>query len=262
VSLTLLKMTQLILSSMDSDEVNSIGDTAESLQVVDAIESVFYDLIGTIDFPEHWDFFELLPSNDITRPTLMTLPDNVGKLEWVQYSYEEDGDTTRNFREVFPLERFEFLNRMNALSTDDDDVYSYDLEVGDGTFNIRGKNDAFPVYYTTNNDRTLIFDNFRLDLNQTLVGNKTWCYGQISPVFEREDEFIPNLTNRQFTLLFNEAKAQCFLDLKTIQNAKAEQKARRGWVQAHRKSPQTGKVGRQHWDFTYDFGRKGRRNGH
>ena len=42
--LTVLDMTQKILSSMDSDDVNSISDTEESLQVVDIIEDTYHDM--------------------------------------------------------------------------------------------------------------------------------------------------------------------------------------------------------------------------
>lgn len=257
----LLRMTQLILSAMDSDEVNSISDTTESLQVVDVIETTYNDLVSTLDFPDHWDFFELESSGDITRPTLMTLPSNIGKVEWIKYDMSEPGSTKREFRDVYPLERERFLDRSNSLDSADANTYRYDLLVGTGTFDIRGKNDAWPTYYTTNNDKTLIFDNFKLDSGQTLMGNRTYCYGMRIPVFIREDTFVPELTPRQFTLLFNEAKSQAFMDLKQVQNAKSEQRARRGWVQAHRKAPQTGRVGEKYWDYTYDFGRRGRSGG-
>jgi hypothetical protein len=259
MKMNLLKMVQLILSSMDSDEVNSISDTAESLQIVDIIESTYYDLADTLDLPDHWDFFELDPSNDINKPTLMYLPSNVASLEWVQYDVRENGETTRNMRDIIPLERREFLNRMNSYDTTNTDTYSYDLLVGSATFPILGKNDKHPTYFTTNNDRTLIFDSYDSSVDGTLMGNKTLCYGMLYPTFTREDTFIPDLVDRQFTLLFNEAKSTAFADLKQVSNAKAEQRARRGWVQAHRKSPQTGKVGRKYWDFTYDFGRRGRK---
>lgn len=259
--LTLLRMTQLILSSMDSDEINSIDDTTEAQQVVDQIETTYYDLADTLDFPDQWDFFELEPSSDPTRPTLMSLPQNVAKLEWLKYDVQEDGSTVRNMRTMIPQEREYFFDRMNSLDTDKTDIYNYQLQVGAGTFDIRGHNDRFPTYYTTNNDRTLIFDDYDADINQTLVGNKTMAYGMIYPEFIRDDDFVPDLQPRQFALLFNEAKSSCFIDLKQVQNAKSEQRARKGWVQAHRKSPQTGQVGRQHWDFTYDFGRRGRRSG-
>ena len=42
--LTLLNMTQNILSEMDSDEVNGIADTVESTQVAHIIETMYYDL--------------------------------------------------------------------------------------------------------------------------------------------------------------------------------------------------------------------------
>jgi hypothetical protein len=69
----LLKMVQLILSSMDSDEINDISDTAESLQVVDIIETVYNENIGEILYPEHKDFF-LLEATSGTTPTVLSRP--------------------------------------------------------------------------------------------------------------------------------------------------------------------------------------------
>lgn len=237
MKMNLLKMVQLILSSMDGDEVNSISDTAESLQVVDAIEQSYNDLSSTIDFPDHWDFFELEATSTAT-PTVMNLPSNIGKVEWIQYDHALDGVTKRDYRYIQPLAREAFFDRMNGLDSAETDIYQFDYTVGTGTFDVRGHNERFPLYYTTTDDETVIFDNFYEDINQTLVGNKTKCYGMLIPVFERDDEFIPDFAPRQFTLLFNEAKSQAFIDLKQVQNAKSEQRARRGWVQSQRKEPQ------------------------
>lgn len=225
---TLLKMVQLILSSMNSDEVNSISDTTESQQIVDILETTYNDIVSTLDFPEHWDLFELQASGDNTRPTIMYLPEGVTKIEWIQYDNSED--TARNMLNVRPLAKYEFLQRMNTLDTAEDDVYQYNLLVGTESFDIRGKNDAFPTFFTTFDDKTLVFDNFRVDLESTLVKNKTLCYGQKFPTFTRSNTFIPDLDAVNFSLLFNESKSQAFLELKQVQNAKADQRARRAQV--------------------------------
>lgn len=252
--LTLLKMVQLILSAADSDEVNSISDTTESMQAVDTIESVYYDIIATADMPDHWDLFELQPSGDPSKPTLMVSPENVGKIEWIQYDISESGATTANFRPIRPLSRGEFFLRMNGLDTNNADVYQYDYIVDTGTFNVRGKNNDFPNFYTTTDDNRIIFDNYRADIDTTLVGNKTKAYGMLIPEFLREDDFVPDLAPRQFTLLFNEAKSQFFIDIKQMENGKAEQKARRGWNMIHRKDPKVPKG--EIWDtFVTRYGR-------
>jgi hypothetical protein len=235
---TLLKMVQLILSAMDSDEVNSISDTTESLQVVDQIETTYNHLAATLDFPDNWDFFELEPTSDVSKPTLMRLPENVAKVEWLQYDVSEPGSTVRKTKDLLPMDRKVFFDRMNSLDSSHSNVYSYDLLVDSATFDVRGYNDRSPTYYTSNDDHTLIFDNYDASVGQTLQGNRTKGFGMIIPVFIRDDDFIPPLEPRQFTLFFNEAKAACFADLKQVTNAKAEQRARRGWVQAHRKDPQ------------------------
>lgn len=251
---TLLKCVQLILSGMGSDEVNDIADTTEATMVVDVLEQTYYDIAATIDFPDQWDFFELTASSSST-PTTLTLPTNVGKLEWVKYDWKPVAETVRDIREVKPLERNDFFDRMNGLDTDESNVYTYTFNNSLGTFEVRGFNDRLPTYYTTFNDGTLIFDNYDASITDQLEANRTWCYGNIIPTFTRSNDYIPDLPPRQFNLFFNEAKAQAFHDIKQVANAKAEQRARRGWAQAGRKKPQV-PSGEIYHDYTYEFGRK------
>lgn len=234
-----LKAVQLILSSMDSDEVSSVGDTVESLQILDILETTYNDLASTIDFPDHWDFFELIPSGDPTRPTLMKLPDGVANVEWIQYDHALNSETTRQYTPVTPMERQCFFDRMNGLDHSLPTVYNYQYEVDTGTFDVRGRNDSHPRFYTTGDDRTILFDSYLATEDTTLQGNKTHCYGMRVPSFSRTDSFIPDFQPRQFSLYFNEAKSQAFVELKQVQNAKSEQRARRGWVHAHRTMSQT-----------------------
>jgi hypothetical protein len=253
VKYTLLKSVQLILSAMGSDEVNSIGDTTEANMVVDVLERTYNDIASTIDFPDHWDFFDLTATSSAT-PTIMTCPTNVGKIEWIQYDWSED--TARDMKVVKPLERVTFFNRMNTLDSAESDIYQFDYNNGEMTFDVRGYNDRCPTYYTTMDDNTLIFDNYDVDIETQLSSARTLCYGMLIPEFDREDAFIPEFDHRQFTLYFNEAMAACFHDIKQVPNSKAEQRARRGWNMAGRKKPKL-PPGRIYDDYTYDFGRKG-----
>lgn len=253
--LTLLRCVQLILSAMDGDEVNSIADTTESNQVVDVLERTYYDIAATVDFPENWDFFELTPSGDNTRPTLMYIPDNVAKIEWVKYDTTPEDSTKTEYSDVKPSDRLSFIERMNKLDTDEDFVYNFNLLVDAGAFPIRGRNDRNPSYYMTGDDHTLVFDNYDASISQTLVGSRTWCYGMMVPTFEREDDFIPDLDPRQFTLFFNESLSTAFSDVKQAPNMKAEQKARRAWNLHPRKNPSV-PGGSIYDDYTYQFGRR------
>lgn len=258
IEYNLLRMTQLILSSMDSDEVNSIDDTVESRQVVDIIETTFNDLVSAIDFPSDWDLVQLDNFSDAARPTLLALPSNVAKIDWIKYDNAEDGDTDRNFVQVRPMSRYAFFERMNTLDTADSNVYQFDYEVGAQTFDVRGLNDQFPTYYTTVNNDTLIFDNYNSEFDITLVGGKTQCFANLVPTFNRTDAFVPPLDAKHFTILFNEAKSSAWADLKQASNAKAEQRARRGWVNASRDKSRIPERPAMYETPNYGRGRRGR----
>lgn len=82
---TLLDMTQSILSSMSSDEVNSIGDTTESMQVAEIIRQKYFDIINRVPLPEHEQPVQLDASLSADSPVLMFVPDGVAGLTWLKY---------------------------------------------------------------------------------------------------------------------------------------------------------------------------------
>ncbi len=93
---TLLQIVQNVLSSMSSDQVNSISDTPESLQVAQIVQNKYYDIVARGDLTIDEQLFQLNPSNDTTRPTLMSLPQGVSRIDWLQYYDSNPLDNTQN----------------------------------------------------------------------------------------------------------------------------------------------------------------------
>lgn len=92
---TLLQIVQNILSAMSSDQVNSISDTVESLQVAQIVQNKYYDIVARGDLTLDEVLFQLNPSNDPTKPVLMTLPSGVSRLDWMQYYDTNPLDNTQ-----------------------------------------------------------------------------------------------------------------------------------------------------------------------
>lgn len=82
---SLLELTQTILSEMSSDEVNSISDTAESLQVANIIRSKYFDIVSRAKLPDSTQLIQLEPSLNALQPTLMVIPDGVVSIDWIKY---------------------------------------------------------------------------------------------------------------------------------------------------------------------------------
>lgn len=78
-------MTQDVLSNMSSDEINSISDTTESLQVATIIRQKYFDIINRLNLPDHEQLIQLTPSVDGTTPVLMYVPDGVCDIKWLKY---------------------------------------------------------------------------------------------------------------------------------------------------------------------------------
>jgi hypothetical protein len=225
MKLTLLDMTQNILSRLDSDEVNSINDSTEALQVANVIRNTYFNIITRANLPEHKKLFQLDSSSDDLQPVVMSRPDNVSRIEWIKYDKKTVTDTNDIYEYVTILPLQQFLDRVDDYNTDDANVDS--LVLNDITYNYT--NDTAPSYCTIVDDKYLVFDSYDAAVDTTLQTSKTKCYGYTIPTFSLSDNFIPDMDDQQFPLLLNEATATAFVDLKQMPNEKAELESRRQW---------------------------------
>lgn len=92
---TLLNIVQNILSAMSSDEVNSIGDTVESMQVAQIVQNKYYDIVARGDLTLDNQLFQLNPSDTPNIPVLMTLPVGVSRIDWLKYYDTNPADSTQ-----------------------------------------------------------------------------------------------------------------------------------------------------------------------
>ncbi len=251
---TLKELVDRILESMDSDEVNTFSDTAESLAVANIIKECYYNIISEIEPKEAMGLFHLDSSGDNLKPTQMFLPSSVYQIEWLKYNV---GDTLSdtNFRDLEYLCVSDFFDYMNGLDIGETWVDSQVVTMNGQDFNIKFRNDQYPTYWTSPDDGLILFDSLDLSVETTLTSSRTYGYGGLIPVFTMADTFVPDLDPRQFQLLLNAAKAQAFIELKQIENAKAERKERRNTILAYKTKNNTDIRSEKHKRRNKGFGR-------
>lgn len=220
--LTLLDIVQDIMSGLDMDEVNSIEDTTESLQVAQIVKDSFSHIIDGRDWPHLYQMFQLDSSTDTAMPTHMKLPEDVVEVLWVKYNKRKSTDTTDKYLDVTYKTPEEFLNYCNQRRSDSDNVVTvtdfsevplYILE------------DVAPTYFTSFDDAYIVFDSYDSDVDSILQNSKTQCYGKRLPSFEMEDDFVPDLPAQAFSLLLAESKKHASASLKQMADSTAQEYA-------------------------------------
>lgn len=198
---------------MDSDEVNSISDSVEALQVAEIVRSTYEELVATLRIPERRSLVHLESLADTDRPNYLRIPENVKDFSWIRY----------NEKELQYLSPESFINYVlqnpGDVSVEDFEGVSYTIA-----------NDVDPKFWTSFDDDYVVFSSFNQSEESTLQESKSIAYADMNRAFPLEDDFICDLDANLFPLLINEAKAICFVDLKQVSNSKAEQNARRQLV--------------------------------
>lgn len=248
-------MVQSILSSMSSDEVNSISDTTESLQVAEILKQTYFNILSRSKLPIQQEMFQLNASTDSTQPVLMYRPDQVAKMDWIKYFDGSSSSSPPEYKYVTILPVTQFLDIVNGFNTDETDVESFTFTANSESFTFNYKNAKQPQFCTAIENYYIIFDSFDASIETTLQASKTQCWGEVLPTWFNVDGFIPDFDDQQFPLLLNEAKALAFYELKQQPHAKAEQEARRQWGTLQKDKSLTNKP--SYFDQLPNFGRNG-----
>jgi hypothetical protein len=221
MKMTLLGIVQNILSSMDSDEVNSIADTVESIQVAEVVRETYYELIANLDEPSLRTVAQLEALGDVDKPNYLRVPATIREIDWIKYDYQTDGST--DYEELTYLSPEEFLSFCSSRRGQEGIV---EIEDFSGVrFHIGSTKN--PKYWTSFDNNLLMFDSYDSSLDTTLQSSKTLVWAQKSPVFSMTDSFVPEMDANQFPQLLSEAKATCFMNSKQTANPREEGRARR-----------------------------------
>lgn len=239
--MTLLELVQDILDAMDSDEVNSIVDTVESMQVARAVIGTYYELMAGRSDPSFESLIKLDSLGDPTKPNYMMIPDNVKNIKWIKYN-----GVTVPYRspEMF-LDDAYAIGSTGTLITDPDFSANYYIFT-----------ESDPTFWTTFDNKTIIFNGYDSNTDSTLQQSKTLCWGQLDPVFPLSDDaFAPHLSGDEYPGLLAEAKSYCFINFKQVSNSKEEQKSRRQRVR--QQNDQWRGDQRRPYNKTPNYGRRG-----
>ena len=246
--MTVLEMTQDILSDMNSDEVNTINATLESAQVAQIIKSTYFNIIEGKDFPHLKELFRL-DAGTSTRPTHMAIPETIIDVEWVKYNTKKTSSAKDLFTKMIYKTPDEFLYILEQRDSTDTTNIKVVTDPSNITLNINKT--KVPRYWTSFDDENIVMDGYIATLETNLQQSKTNCFGKKSVTFTVSDTFIPDLPVQMFTYLLAEAKSTAFVVLKQMANPKAEQTA---VTQKRRMSQETFRLKN---GITYpNFGRK------
>lgn len=249
---TLLEIVTDIVSDMDGDFISSIDDTDEAQQVAQIVKSTYHAIMSNRNWPHTARVIQLTPYSDNTFPTYMTIPSNIKEMISVYYDVKRQNETRLNYRQLYYLDPDDFLRKTNARNSDDVNT-SVMLDPTGVKFLV--SNNKAPEYYTSFDDNTIIFDSYDSVVDNTIQASKVQARAYIIPIFEMNDDFVPDLPEEAFSLLIEEAKSKAMMRLKQTQDVKAEQEAGRQNRWLSRKSWRTHAAD----IYPYNYGRKGGR---
>lgn len=240
-----LQYVQSCLSTMESDEVDSIAETAESMQVAELLKDLYYELINR----QEWEFLKgavtLTAAGDTAAPTKFTAPTGLRHLTNLWYNVADSGVSRRHLQYVEPVE---FLDRLGS-----GDAATGKLLVTHGSqlqFYVR--TDRQPTFYTTFDDNVVYCDAYDSTVESTLQTSKVSAWGVVIPDFTVEDGFEPELPEHMIPLLQATLNASAHLYFKQQASAPDEARVRRQLAQARTRNS---KIASREYYYANRFGR-------
>lgn len=226
--MTLLEMVQDIMSDLDSDEVTSINDTVESMQVARVLKQVYIQMCGNQLIPEHQQLMALSAVSLVTYPSsknYMSLPDTVQEMEWLKYNKKLSGATDEAFGDIKYLCPKSFMDLVSTnLSSDTNCTHVVDPTSSVGYY---VRNDLAPEWWTSFDDLYIAFSSWDTAIDTLQIdATKSLTLASVVPVWTVSDTFTPAIDDNLFPFLVAEAKSTCFVNLKQVENKKVDKQAR------------------------------------
>lgn len=232
---TLNYTVQRVLEKLNLDPVNSINDTEDSLLVSREAESTFYDMMSRADWPDKIDLVRLTSSASLSRPTELTLEEEVYFIRDLRYDITTPNDDGKRIREVRWVEPEDFLRKVHSRNTQANNV----VEVMYKTTPIFIIDNAMPTFYTSFDNKTLVLDSYDKSVEDSLQGSKAICYAKVVPNWVQEDDFVIPVQDNYYPVYLAALASACALYLNMQVNQEDERRQMRGISRMRRESVKT-----------------------
>jgi len=237
---TILQHVNSILSEMDSRQVVSIGDTDESSEVRDILESVFYEMQAVRPYRKARRYLGLNTyggSQEIGSKIIYDLNKAAGtyngqivELDVVTVPvYKQELPLTevsrKDLRYMFPEDFIAHTNQRNPTSSTTE-IITPDVDI---VTSLLIYNNKQPEYYTSFDDRYIVFDSYDADIlpdgiNQDSVQLRAEV--EIDFPTDETDE-LTQLPRDVIQLLVLKAKQRSFIAMKNMDNSAIAREIRR-----------------------------------
>lgn len=222
--MTLLELVQDIANDIDADFVNSINDTTESQQIAQIVKSTFFALMHRRNWRTNRQLLKLTASGDDALPTHMYLPEQLSELSFLNYNCQRETTGRRVYQEVKYLLPDAFIRRQNAFNDTQDNITVVTDPTG---VELMIRNDIPPSFWTSFDDKAIVFDAWDNAIEDTLQSHKVQAMGTLTPAWVHTDNAIPDIPEEDFTLLLEESKSRASIKIRQVADQKAEQEAQR-----------------------------------
>jgi hypothetical protein len=212
---TLLRVVQDYLTYVDGFQVDSIFDSEESQQAAQIAEHVFYTVVDKNRDQMHSTVVRSLDaSTDGDLPCVMLIPSEIRRIHDSEIWYNTHKTGGVQWSRVQFIDPKEFLVYVSGMNTDQENT---EVMLVNGVPFVVMNNRA-PLYCTTFDDHTLVFDAYDSELDSTLQESKTKIVAVQAPVFLQEDDFLIPLPERMISGYTDTVINECAVALRGIGN--------------------------------------------
>ncbi len=247
---SLLEIVQTTLSAMGSDEVDSINETEESIQVAESVKDTYYEFIERLALAKKIDWLHgplpVTPSGDVLSPTTAEFGSTVREVTYIGYNVAGVGEDA-SYRELVYYPPDEFLRQHNKAGPN-----KVAVSVGDA-LTVYVSNDRMPTSYTSFDDTNIICNAFDSSIESTLTDGRFNAMGYRIPTFVVADEEVPDLPPQLFPAFQAEVNIAAFAYFNQTSSAVDAARSLRQMAQLNRRGQ---KIVNRHPYFTTNYGRK------
>jgi hypothetical protein len=225
---------------MGSDEANSISDSTEATQIAHIAQDAFYELLNQKEWPFLWKLRQLESLADSLHPNYLRIPSTVIRIDQLKYDCTDPNDETLGaFLRIVDVEWVEpqvFTDLVQQRNTLDASVSIISDFNG---VKLPIFITANPTWWTSFDDKYVVFDAYRSDIESTLQVTRSQALCLEYPDFSLTDAFVPDWPNHMFQVWLAEVKSTAFIYMRQEASPKDEQRARRGLSVLRRSASRT-----------------------